>query len=520
MSDLKIGGQSQNVNAPSQNGLPYKKGTGLKWQCNNFESNINAADIALTSGGIDIDQGHSLGVNPQGLPYEFAGARNLFSHDDLVSEFDIAVNLTNTDPFNYVYYIDQAITEPLNPIYTNQMVTKSVVSYSNVYFNYEQSCPNKVKPFGTIVIGVSSGPKNKQLEIDEKNNFLAATNQQIMLDAIGTMSNGQLRNLLISNSPYVSDEVLVSYIESNPPNGHLLQVLFNNGPLSQTVLDALNANNALPGFWLNILSNYFEGTSPYNQVLNEIDYMIAEKNYLIDDAIGYFLLIDSTSVNPIDSVIDILSQENNKLREQQLVDAYIYKKQLSVAETKKTALEQTYGVDNFTKLATERINNTYGYCIITNIDTNSTSKAIVEGIATNTTDKANADKAKCYLYDFLDTDSINIIIEDLIIDGMVKSMAVDYSETSINIEKEDESLFEMTVYPNPTSDFVNVNISGLNDESNSVFEIVSVSGKVVYTQKATNTIANVDVSKLPKGMYFILVRNEAKVYKVEKLIIE
>lgn len=520
MGDLKIGGQSQQVNAPFFNGT--NDSGGLKWQCNDFVSNVNVADLSVTSGQIDQQQGVWLGYPPYNvLTPQFAGARNRFSHDNLTTEYDIAVNLINTQGFTYRYYESNPITQPLDGIYTYQQVSKGNVSFPNYIFNYEQSCPNKVKPFGTIVNGVSSGPKNKQLEIDALNSFLAGTNQQAMLDAIGNLSNGQLRNLLISNSPYVSDEVLVSYIESNPPNGHLLQVLFNNGPLSQTVLDALNDNNALPGFWLNILSNYFEGVSPYNQVLNEIAYLTAQKNYLIDDAIGYFLLEDTISVNPIDSVIALLSQENNKLREQQMVDAYIYKKALGTAEIKKIALEQTYGTDYFTTLATERINNTYGVCVVTNIDTNSTSKGIVEGIANNTTDKTNADKAKCYLYDFLKADGIDIIIEDLIIDGVVKSMTgvVEYDEIPTETIEDKNPEFEMTIYPNPTTEIVNVSIQGLNDE-NTIFKVVSVSGKVVYTQKATNTVATVDVSKLPKGMYFILVRNASKVFKVEKLVIE
>lgn len=199
------------------------------------------------------------------------------------------------------------------------------------------------------------------------------------------------------------------------------------------------------------------------------------------------------------------------------MDAYIYKKELSTAETKKDNIEQNYGVDNFTKLATERINNTYDVCVVTNIDGNSTSKAIVEGIADNTTDKRNADKAKCYLYDFLKADGISIFIEDIIIDGVVRGM-VSGGEEEISFEESTD--LTVSIYPNPTTGLISVNITGLDDNEINTIEIVNVMGEMVYSETVQNSLFNVDLSNLPKGMYFVYVRTASNILKLEKIVVE
>jgi len=547
-----LSGQTQRINGQYPDFANNDLNVGLKWQCNNFMSNINVSDLTLISGNMDYQQGLPAGG---GVTIEKAGARNLFSHDVDVSanEFDFFMNPIVMPPspndviygVNYRYYpsnfvVNNLITEPQDGNYTEGWnanpylhVEKAKVFNENTYnyqFNYALSCPSQLPHLvgGNGISHNIASIKGIKEQIADKITVLNNTNQNVMLDAInsGTMSNGQLKNLLSSNSPMLSDEVIIAYIESNPPNGHLLQILFDNGPLSTSVIQALNDNNALPNWWLNYIGDNFVGTSPYNQAVNEIKYLNDLKDYKIDDYIRYYMMIDTNVVNPIDSAISVLELESdNKYRRQQLVDAYIYKKELTIAQTKNNDLKNDFGVDNFTNLADVRIAKTYGPCLLHNIDVDPTSKAQVEQIVTDsTTDKVVSTKAKCYLFNYADPSTYDYIIEDLYMqNGSGLRVGNDNSEeTEVpTVEKTIENKeFEFSVYPNPANETLHINIQGLSSEDNAIIEIVNVSGQVVYKSQAQNIILDVNISDLPKGMYFVMIRAEKQTLKVEKVVVE
>lgn len=528
--DLKVGGQSQRINAPAESPDNSNIGHGLKWQCNDFQTNITTSDLAITSGRIDYLQGT---VASNLIAPEFAGARNLFSHDAPVSanQFDIFMNtVPNIVDYGILYscYPNTQSTVPQNGNYTANygvypavQVVNAVSPVSNYYYNHNLSCPNKIKVIGDP-LEIAQLP-SLAVEIGEHQVIIDNSNQQAMSDAIGTMNNEQLKNVLLSNSPMISDAVMIEYIMSNPPSNFLIEVLSENELLSSSVLNVLNDNNVLNAYWLNIFNSDFNGISPYNQVLYAMSHLNNVKNDIIDDAIRYYMLVDSTLVNPIDSVISLLETEDNKYRKQQLVDAYMYKKSLGLATSKNDEIKVEYGIDNFSKLADERIAKTYGICVIENITCDANSKLAVENISTDDTDENLKLKSKCYLVNYFDIDNHENVIEDLIIDGQVKdqsSNGVAYEEVVYEEGNKFASEFEMKIYPNPTSSNFNIEINGLDEAENSIMEVVNIEGKVVYSNPAKNIIAIIEVAKLPKGMYFVLVRIETKLLKLEKLVIE
>ncbi|CAL2102002.1 conserved protein of unknown function precursor containing a type A C-terminal secretion signal. Putative S8 family peptidase [Tenacibaculum sp. 190130A14a] len=83
----------------------------------------------------------------------------------------------------------------------------------------------------------------------------------------------------------------------------------------------------------------------------------------------------------------------------------------------------------------------------------------------------------------------------------------DWGEFSINGDTS-----KITVFPNPTSNFLNIKIVSL---SNTRYSIINAVGSVVQYGKATN---NIDVSKLPNGIYFfeLKTKKERKVLKFIK----
>jgi hypothetical protein len=63
------------------------------------------------------------------------------------------------------------------------------------------------------------------------------------------------------------------------------------------------------------------------------------------------------------------------------------------------------------------------------------------------------------------------------------------------------------VYPNPVITTLFIKIDALTLQNNSLIQIINSAGSVVYTENFTRTgfnyLKQVDVSKLPKGVYFL-----------------
>lgn len=77
-----------------------------------------------------------------------------------------------------------------------------------------------------------------------------------------------------------------------------------------------------------------------------------------------------------------------------------------------------------------------------------------------------------------------------------------YSEYS-NV-KTFESNSKISFYPNPAKDIATV--SNLKGVSN--FEIISSKGQVVYRFSSSETEQKIDISRLPNGIYFLLINNK------------
>jgi hypothetical protein len=67
----------------------------------------------------------------------------------------------------------------------------------------------------------------------------------------------------------------------------------------------------------------------------------------------------------------------------------------------------------------------------------------------------------------------------------------------------------VSVYPNPTNDVLNIQLNAFNSELTGTVEIVDVTGKVILTETINNFAGNtqLNVSSLDKGLYIVRVSN-------------
>lgn len=91
--------------------------------------------------------------------------------------------------------------------------------------------------------------------------------------------------------------------------------------------------------------------------------------------------------------------------------------------------------------------------------------------------------------------------------------------TVLSLEKTGFENF--SVYPNPATSQLNIKYSGMNGKDIS-FELVNMVGNKVYSRKLETIDADLklDISNLPRGVYFYIVKSEGKVNTTKKLVIK
>jgi Secretion system C-terminal sorting domain len=78
-------------------------------------------------------------------------------------------------------------------------------------------------------------------------------------------------------------------------------------------------------------------------------------------------------------------------------------------------------------------------------------------------------------------------------------------------------LLQSVVYPNPTTENINLTISSYSLE-NLEFELYDISGKTILNQKITTNETKISMGNLSSGNYFIVVNENNKKLKTFKII--
>ena len=79
------------------------------------------------------------------------------------------------------------------------------------------------------------------------------------------------------------------------------------------------------------------------------------------------------------------------------------------------------------------------------------------------------------------------------------------SEWSVGIENHEIVAKDMSVYPNPASNFINV----ISENANELITISDLSGKVVYSEQASEKQSVINISQLSAGMYIVRIGDKA-----------
>ncbi len=76
----------------------------------------------------------------------------------------------------------------------------------------------------------------------------------------------------------------------------------------------------------------------------------------------------------------------------------------------------------------------------------------------------------------------------------------------------------MNIFPNPTNDVINIETG---DRQNKIYEIHNVLGQIILQKNSSSSSEKINVSTLPKGLYFLTIKNAAgEILASEKILIQ
>jgi hypothetical protein len=518
-NDIKIGGQSQNINAVLYTGQPNHQIEGLQWKCNTFTNDLYQADLAVTSGRIDYQQGYKL--SPVTYPVDAlrSPAGNRFSHSLFYPQNDIAAN-NSVQQFIYTHHADVITT----PLYYNAVVVSPEMSFNStypVYFSNTQSCPTKIKDGGVIVLGPVLKAKTDSLKlvIADKERRIDGGNTNGLLNIIATQSSGDIKNALMAASPYLSDKVLLAYLATNPSAGHIKQIILANAPVSDAVMDVLN-NMSLPKGISNQIDNGQTGTSAMTYLSNEIGFSKSERSGLIDERIRLFLN-DTTLRGNLDSVAAILKEENIEIRKKQLCDTYIAKGDSVKTGETRDSIAAEYGYDNYVKMADvyQELKDQPSSCFA--VINDPSIRQEVEYVAYDQNDRINAVKGEALLA--IAFDSLFLAIVETL-EPVGSNLRIGDNGNNDNMEQTKKQS-QLSIYPNPSKGGSQVilelqSVDGQLMENASI-EVYSITGKLVATYQfnGKNNQVFIQPGKIMPGMYLVKLYNNSALSETKKLLI-
>ncbi|MCC6182816.1 MAG: T9SS type A sorting domain-containing protein, partial [Bacteroidia bacterium] len=499
-SGCHVGHQAQLTNGNSGIGM-----NGLQIKCNQ-NSATKQYDIAQTSGVLG-EQGFCDPVNIT------TPANNTFSHFQPSPPSDI--NAFISGGFNY-HFTGSPSSGSQVPFY----ITSNVIlgSCGGPSFSYVNSCKSKL-----INTGSTNPPKIVKLQTDAQNfrqiaDQLAAELDQKLLDGASitlinainsTMDNGNLKNLLLSKSPYLSDNVLITYLQRSqtPPAGHIQEIIIANSPVSSDVKLVLDNMN-LPNGIRNQINTSQAGTSIVTQNKQEIAYNVFNKDLTVNEIVRYYL-DDTITPYSYDYITKWLEWNKTIENKYDLVFAYTQKENYTRAQTLIDSLNTVTNNAPHIDFLQGHKNLKENHKTWRELNTDVVLRNKVEALSSDSLNPMMGNAREALSIVYVDKQNYELI------EGINNASSSRLAQTNNNQNSSsvyDSSLLLLSAYPNPFNN--SIKISYTIDESQSVnivevFVIELATGRLVAKQTSVknNDVLEFNTDNIASGVYVINIKN-------------
>jgi hypothetical protein len=508
--NLKVGGQSEGNNATSLAnnnpliGINFKM-TGLRWTCNTFISDIYKADLTVASGArINFHQGvaNGGGVNGTFQQRLFGAARNSFS---MVGEstsniqHDLMAPLT-AQSFSYAHLYDLNHTPDA---YSSIVSLDGVEWNNNPMYMVQNGCPKrKISFVSTKIVDSKRQLDSLDLILTDLNAKLLLGLNEVLLNRVNTVSNiSTVKNELLAASPYLSDEILLSYLNRNPSAGHVKEVLVANSGLSDLVREKL-ASMSLPNGIRNQINQHQNKLSGRTQTVWERNYQESVREIIFNELIAT-LLAEIVDEQSFERLISILKENNDLETIKTLREIYLSKgDDEKIAEYKQIIFEDVRVDQKYKEVIEIEKDIRFNESIEKELREHPVKKARLEEIsqeATELTPTETVSESKAKAKTLLEiADKIAQINEFEEVMPATSGFSLESTTSEIS-----EDLVLSSVYPNPTRGELFIDFP--TQEDGTLFiTVYTIGGQLVERFVLENTNGErIDLSHLTKGLYLV-----------------
>ncbi|NQV53585.1 MAG: right-handed parallel beta-helix repeat-containing protein [Flavobacteriales bacterium] len=495
------------------------KDRGLDIRCGEYTS--NAFDILTTiAPGISSEQGSPL--SNQAL------AGNTFD-GCLTAEGELL-----NDGWAYTYHChdtsgSSASTIPSPSCYTPDSV---MVLVSTEFLYGDSSCKANAHYEGRASVVKSqyvSAHSDYQAELTNYDGLIDNGNTNQLLSSISNDdADNVVKSLYDAASPYVSDEGLLALIDDKPSpmnETDLVSILEDNSPLTEVVYNAADKRTpAISSGGMATIDNAQHGVSARSYLEDTVawarrDYSLAKDRYISS------LIQTFDDDNRLDTLIDVLDDDSDTVRQLQLAQAQIMAGYTSAAGGILSAIESSSNWGDYAELLQEVKNWAIDSVGVDSILHDSTLLSTIEGWATDESSSAYTRSRDIleFLYEVNhDTRQGGDHLVPEITVFPEWDQTADKRDVSEDIEPEEQVTqddYALKAYPNPFN-------------SNIRFEVPPVVGQLlIYSMSGTlidqihcsdpdNPLIEYGGTQMDQGVYFVTFRSKQLNYQLNARIVK
>jgi len=501
-------------------------GEGLQFKCNQYQNNI--VDITVFDDNVFPGFGiaEHQGKTPDNNADYTSLAGNIFTDEVVYTDhlWDI-YNKQGENRFTYHYYLPLDPGEPK----TNPSIQKvfSVSGYpitlflSNenqnldlVNYTYEKNCPSTVSSNNGVVTTKSLVQTYSQL-LDSISTDIATIKDggetpYLFYETENAMTGEefQTKNMLLNNSPNLSDSVMISSIENENAlqNAMLRDVLTENprAAKSNEIQSALDVRaNQLPDYMRDEIDQSGDTLSELEIKRAALAYYNLKKQIELSNLIKFYRK-DTITIKQKDSIINVFELMGNVDGEYRKAMLYLATKDTSSADSIVLAMNTKFNLDN------SKIEEKQSFVDFINIKKRIIRDSLCkpDSVALSGFEQINntglglaVNISQSYLYE---GGLIDIYYPHYKIDSITTKSAK-RSNGKDNLEMYEEGLGKLRVKPNPAKNYFIVEYELPDKTSHAILKIQSLNGINCFSSKVNgkkNEIA-INSEKMTSGIYIV-----------------
>lgn len=519
--------------------ITNSESVGLRFNCNKYtECNY---DVAVMGGAFNyvptnIDNVQGSWTSFPSITDFSKTVRNLYSAICQINDQNQYYNdkIVNGQ---YIHY-NQAIqlnnggnyfTQPQNNCFDQNKLLPIPLYPQFPFIRDESSCPTYGIESGAPCLDCNLAALNVNISnlksqiVTETAKLTGAASQTLISLINSNISNGDLINVLITQSPLLSDPVLLAYFnKAGIPPGHIKQVHGLNAPVSEAVWQVIDNLNLPPGIENQIIKAQMAATqvngglSGRRNFEANVSSLKSQATYLLNEKTRIFLS-DSIERN-VDSLKVIIQNPIYADRDLKLLDFYISTAQYSLASSQNSQIALRRGTsyapyNNVKSMIISALSSTLG---LSGLSQDATIEGYLHSLAN--TDFSPGQKEAQALSDFVFNKKYleyTLLPEVSSPDGS-RPMKEEQKEKSPITDNP-----KLNAIPNPASGDVVIQYQLPQGANYGILKVLDITGREVYKTDVITSLDKIYLSTKDwaNGMYYYSLTVNNQIIGVKTIVI-